>query len=168
MLQQPAGDDYVLATNVTTTVRDFVRMAFERAGMNVEFSVAGVEEVGRCAKTGKIVVRVDPKYFRPTEVDWLLGNPAKAKRVLGWEPKVAVRELCREMTQADLYRAKQEQARAVGGQHEAEELAHTPGGFLAWFEKNVRKYFGAWWLGCGGVGGLGGVGEDCWNAEWSA
>jgi GDPmannose 4,6-dehydratase len=138
ILQQPQGDDFVLATNVTTTVRDFVRMAFEQTGMKVEFSGEGVNEVGRCVKTGKTVVRVDPKYFRPTEVELLLGSPAKAKRVLGWEPKISVRELCSEMTQADLYRAQQELARGKAGQHEVEETCHAQGGFLAWFEKNVR------------------------------
>jgi GDPmannose 4,6-dehydratase len=137
VLQQPQGDDYVLATNRTTTVRDFMRIAFEYAGMPIEFEGKGVNEVARCTKTGKTVMRIDPAYFRPAEVDLLIGNPAKAKQKLGWEPKIQMEELCREMIAADLYRAKQELARRNGKDVPAEALVHEDGGFLAWAEKNI-------------------------------
>jgi GDPmannose 4,6-dehydratase len=102
MLQQPAGDDYVLATGITTTVRQFVEWSFAEAGISVEWKGSGVEERGHDTKTGRAIVEIDPRYFRPTEVELLLGNPAKAKRVLGWEAKVTVQDLAREMVRADL------------------------------------------------------------------
>lgn len=102
MLQQPHGDDYVLATGVTTTVRQFVEWSFAEAGIAVEWKGTGVEEKGFDTRTGRAIVEVDPRYFRPTEVELLLGDPAKAKRVLGWEAKVTVQELAREMVRADL------------------------------------------------------------------
>lgn len=137
MLQQPEGDDYVLATNKTTSVRDFIRMSFKHAGIELEFNGSGVEETGVCTKTGKTVVKIDPKYFRPTEVDLLVGSPAKALEKLGWEPKISVEELCKEMTEADIYRAKQEQKNL--DDKPAEELLHYQGGFLAWHESQLAN-----------------------------
>jgi GDPmannose 4,6-dehydratase len=102
MLQQETADDYVLATGITTTVRQFVEWSFAEAGITIEWAGAGIEEKGRDRNTGRIVVEVDPRYFRPTEVDLLLGDPAKAKRVLGWEAKITVQELAREMVRADM------------------------------------------------------------------
>jgi GDPmannose 4,6-dehydratase len=102
MLQQDKGDDYVLATGVTTAVRQFVEWAFADAGIALEWRGAGVDERGYCAATGALRVAVDPRYFRPTEVDHLIGDAAKARKVLGWEPQISVRELAREMVKADL------------------------------------------------------------------
>jgi GDPmannose 4,6-dehydratase len=104
ILQADEPDTFVLATNRTETVRDFVSMAFKGAGINVEFTGEGENEVGHCARTGKALVRVSPKFYRPAEVDLLIGNPAKAKRVLGWEPKTTLEELCQMMVDADLRR----------------------------------------------------------------
>ena len=102
MLQQDEGDDYVLATGETTSVRDFARWAFEDAGIPVEFRGAGVEEKGFCKATGRCLIEVDPRYFRPTEVDLLIGDPGKANQILGWRHETPVRELVREMVEADL------------------------------------------------------------------
>jgi GDPmannose 4,6-dehydratase len=102
MLQQDQGDDYVLATGETHTVREFVERAFAVVGRSIEWRGSGLDEVGLDAKTGFPLIHVDPKYFRPTEVDILLGDPAKAKRVLGWEHKVSFPELVEEMVRADL------------------------------------------------------------------
>lgn len=104
MLQADKPDVYVLATNVTTPVRDFVAMAFKAAGITLEFKGTAENEVGIDVATGKVVVRINPKFYRPAEVDLLIGNPAKAKADLGWEPKVNVDELCTMMVQADLDR----------------------------------------------------------------
>jgi GDPmannose 4,6-dehydratase len=102
MLQQDEPDDYVLATGETTEVREFVRWAFEDAGIPIEFRGEGVAEQGVCAETGKVLVEIDPRYFRPTEVDLLLGDPGKAHQKLGWRHETSVRELVREMVVADL------------------------------------------------------------------
>jgi GDPmannose 4,6-dehydratase len=102
MLQQDVPDDYVLATGVTTSVRDFTRWAFEDVGITIEFSGEGVDEQGICAATGKVLVEVDPRYFRPAEVDLLIGDASKAREKLGWQPRMGVRELAREMVAADL------------------------------------------------------------------
>lgn len=102
MLQQDAPADYVLATGTATSVRDFTRWAFEDAGIALEFRGEGEDEKGYCASSGRCLVEIDPRYFRPTEVDFLLGDPARAKGVLGWEAQVGVRELAREMVDADL------------------------------------------------------------------
>ncbi|BDT61148.1 GDP-mannose 4,6-dehydratase [Massilia varians] len=104
ILQADEPDTFVLATNRTETVRDFVTMAFKGANVDIEFSGEGEDETGRCARTGKTLVRVSPKFYRPAEVDLLIGNPAKAKRVLGWEPKTTLEELCQMMVDADLRR----------------------------------------------------------------
>ncbi|MFD0946943.1 GDP-mannose 4,6-dehydratase [Sphingomonas canadensis] len=102
MLQQDTPDDYVLATGVTTPVRTFVQWAFEDAGIAIEWRGAGVEEKGYCAATGRCLIEVDPRYFRPTEVDLLIGDPSKAREKLGWSHETPVRELAREMVAQDL------------------------------------------------------------------
>ena len=110
MLQRDQPDDYVLATNQTTTVRDFVRMAFGHANLEIDFQGEGVEEKGIDPSSGNVVVEVSPNYFRPTEVDALVGDYSKAKEMLGWEPKTKVEELCRIMVESDLDLAKHEKA----------------------------------------------------------
>ena len=102
MLQQDEADDYVLATGETTPVRDFVQWAFEDVGITIRWEGEGESEKGYCAETGKCLIEVDPRYFRPTEVELLLGDPTKAKEKLGWVHETPVRELAREMVQADL------------------------------------------------------------------
>ena len=102
MLQQDTPDDYVLATNETHTVREFVEMAFHEAGIAVEWHGKGVEEKGYDAKSGRLLVDVDPRYFRPAEVELLWGNPSKAERGLGWQRKVSFLELVRMMVRADM------------------------------------------------------------------
>ena len=104
ILQADEPDTFVLATNRTETVRDFVTMAFKGANIDLEFSGSGEDETGHCARTGKALVRVSPKFYRPAEVELLIGDPAKAKRVLGWEPKTTLEELCQMMVDADLRR----------------------------------------------------------------
>lgn len=108
MLQQDRPDDYVLATGNTTQVRDFVRWAFEDAGIAVEFRGSGIDEKGYAVQDGRCLVEVDPRYFRPTEVDLLLGDPGKARERLGWEHETSARELAREMVMADLQAMKHE------------------------------------------------------------
>ena len=102
MLQQDEPDDYVLATGTTTPVRDFVQWAFEDVGITLEWKGSGIDEKGIDTATGNVLVEVDPRYFRPTEVELLLGDPTKAKTRLGWEHETSVRDLAREMVQADL------------------------------------------------------------------
>ena len=102
MLQQDKPDDYVLATGECTTVRSFVEWAFEEVNIALEWRGEGVDEEGICRATGNCLISVDPRYFRPTEVDLLIGDPSKAKRQLGWEHQVPVRELVREMVREDL------------------------------------------------------------------
>ncbi len=102
MMQQDEPDDYVLATGVTTEVRTFVEWAFEDVGITVEWRGTGVEEKGYDAATGACLVEVDPRYFRPTEVELLIGDPTKAHERLGWRHETSPRDLAREMVQADL------------------------------------------------------------------
>lgn len=117
ILQQESPEDYVLATGVTTEIREFVRMAFEEVGIEVEFKGHGVEERGyvkSCSKDyplpiGKEIIAIDPKYFRPTEVDLLVGDATKARTKLGWEPKYTLQMLCNEMVAADLDLFKRDQ-----------------------------------------------------------
>jgi len=104
MLQADKADTFVLATNRTETVRDFVTMAFKGAGIEVEFSGNAEDEIAIDKVTGKIVVRVNPKFYRPSEVKLLIGNPQKAKDILGWEPKCSLEELCTMMVKEDLKR----------------------------------------------------------------
>ena len=104
ILQAEKPDTFVLATNRTETVRDFVKMAFKAAGIELEFKGKDENEVAIDKATGKTVVRVNPKFYRPAEVELLIGNPEKAKRVLGWEPKCTLEELCSMMVKADIKR----------------------------------------------------------------
>lgn len=104
ILQAKKADTYLLATNKTYSVREFVRWAFKAAGIEIEFSGEGVDEIGIDKESKKVLVRVDPKFFRPAEVDILIGDYSKAKSVLGWEPKTSVEDLCKMMVEADLKR----------------------------------------------------------------
>jgi len=107
MLQADEPDTYVLATNRTETVRDFVAMAFKAAGYTLRFEGKDENEVGIDEVTGKVLVRVNPKFYRPAEVELLIGNPQKAKEKLGWEPKTTLEELCQMMVEQDLRRNTQ-------------------------------------------------------------
>lgn len=102
MLQQDKPEDFVIATGVTTTVRDFVRLAFKEAGINLEFKGQGVDEVAIDLSTGNELVAIDPRYFRPTEVDLLIGDPTSAKKKLGWSPTHDLESLVRDMMKSDL------------------------------------------------------------------
>lgn len=102
ILQHAEPDDYVLATGETSSVRHFIELAFAEVGVRVGWRGKGVEEQGVCEKTGGVLVSVDPRYFRPTEVDLLVGDAEKARRKLGWEPKVRLQELVAEMVASDL------------------------------------------------------------------
>ncbi|MBR4597125.1 MAG: GDP-mannose 4,6-dehydratase [Opitutales bacterium] len=108
ILQAEKPSEYVLATNETHTVREFVELSFGRLGMEIEWQGKAENEKGVDKKTGKTLVEVSPKYYRPTEVDFLLGNPEKAKRELGWEPKTTFKRLVEIMTDADFELAKKE------------------------------------------------------------
>lgn len=101
ILQHDKPGDFVLATGETHTVRSFVELAFATAGITIAWRGEGVDEIGIDTASGKVLVRIDPRYFRPTEVDLLIGDAAKAKRELGWSPKVTFGELVREMVEAD-------------------------------------------------------------------
>jgi GDPmannose 4,6-dehydratase len=102
MLQQAKPDDYVLATSETHTVREFIELAAQLLGFDLEWRGKGLKEVGVDRKTSKTIVRIDPVYFRPAEVDLLIGDASKAKKIMGWEPKVKFKELVELMVQADL------------------------------------------------------------------
>ncbi len=102
MLQQDTADDYVLATGETHPVRDFVTKAFAKVGIEMRWEGNGVEEKGLDAKTGQVIVEVDPKYFRPTEVELLLGDPTKAQTELGWQTTYSFDELVNEMVEQDM------------------------------------------------------------------
>lgn len=112
MLQQDQPEDFVIATGQQYSVRDFVLRAAKAMGMTLTFEGSGLDEVARNAD-GKVVVKVDPFYFRPTEVDTLLGDPTKAKQKLGWEPKTDIDSLITEMAKADLVEAKAEMQMAM-------------------------------------------------------
>ncbi|MEI7220561.1 GDP-mannose 4,6-dehydratase [Pectobacterium carotovorum] len=117
MLQQDHPEDFVIATGYQITVREFVRMSALEAGIELEFSGSGVDEIATvkaitgdnapAVKVGDVIVKVDPRYFRPAEVETLLGDPAKAKEKLGWVPEITVNEMCAEMVASDLDNAKQ-------------------------------------------------------------
>jgi GDPmannose 4,6-dehydratase len=124
ILQQDTPDDFVIATGVTTEVRDFVRMAFKELDIIVDFEGEGVNETGivrEClnpeyqVKPGKVVVRVDPRYFRPTEVELLIGDPTKAKEVLGWVPEHDLQSLVKDMVAGDLLLMKKDKYLKEGG-----------------------------------------------------
>lgn len=102
ILQHHEPDDFVLATGKTTSVRNFVEKAFAEAGIALEWRGSGVEEQGICIQSGQVRVAIDPRYFRPAEVDLLLGDPSKAKKMLGWEARCTLDDLVKEMVQSDL------------------------------------------------------------------
>jgi GDPmannose 4,6-dehydratase len=104
MLQVDEPDTYVLATNRTVTVRDFVRMAFSASKIQIEFKGSAENEVAVDTSTGKTIMHVNPKYFRPAEVELLIGDPEKARQKLGWEPKTTLEDLCKMMVEADIQR----------------------------------------------------------------
>ncbi|HEY8538598.1 MAG TPA: GDP-mannose 4,6-dehydratase [Steroidobacteraceae bacterium] len=108
MLQQPEPDDFVIATGEQHSVREFVEQVGARLDMRIEWRGSGVDEVGVDANTGRTVVRVDPRYFRPTEVDTLLGDATKARTKLGWQPEVSFSQLIDEMVAADLEAARRD------------------------------------------------------------
>lgn len=117
MLQQDQPEDFVIATGKQISVREFVRMSAKEAGIELAFSGEDVNEIATvtavdnnkapAVKVGDVIVQVDPRYFRPAEVETLLGDPAKAKNKLGWEPEIQVEQLCAEMVAHDLDKAKQ-------------------------------------------------------------
>ena len=102
IVQAEIPDDFVLATGETTPVRTFVEWAFDDAGIKLRWEGAGIDEKGYCEVTGRLIVAIDPRYFRPTEVDLLIGDPTKAREKLGWTHKTSPRALAREMVEADL------------------------------------------------------------------
>lgn len=102
MLQQEQGDDYVLATGRQATVRQFTELAFSEAGIPIRWEGSGEAEKGICANTGKVLVEIDPRYYRPAEVETLVGDATKAEKVLGWKARTTWEELCAEMVKSDL------------------------------------------------------------------
>ena len=117
MLQQDEPEDFVIATGKQISVRDFVTMSAREAGIELEFSGEGVDEIGKVASVadpektpgvlvGDVIIKVDPRYFRPAEVETLLGDPTKAKEKLGWVPEITVEEMCAEMVTYDLDKAR--------------------------------------------------------------
>lgn len=115
MLQQEEPEDFVLATGVTTTIREFTERAFAEVGITLEWSGNGVDETGRDAKSGNILVSIDPNYFRPTEVDLLIGDASKAREKLGWQPTCNLQQMIEEMIKADLEEARKDQLLQSGG-----------------------------------------------------
>lgn len=101
-MRQDQAEDFVIATGRNTTVRDFVGQAFKEIGINIEWHGSGIDEKGLDRTSGRVLVEVDPRYFRPTEVDLLLGDPTKAKIKLGWEPKTTLPELVAMMVREDI------------------------------------------------------------------
>lgn len=106
ILQQDQPDDYVLATGEQHSVREFIEKAFQNVGKNIIWQGEGIDELGLDQKTGKVLIKIDPRYFRPTEVDSLLGDPTKAKTKLGWQHKTSFDDLVKEMVEADLLKIK--------------------------------------------------------------
>ena len=109
MLQQEKPDDFVIATGKQYSVRDFVTLAAKELNIDIDWQGKGLDEKGYDSKTGKLIVEVDPNYFRPTEVATLLGNPAKAKEKLGWTPEISLEEMVAEMVKKDLVQAQKDQ-----------------------------------------------------------
>ena len=108
MLQQERAEDFVIATGETHEVREFVTLAFQEAGIDIRWQGAGVDEQGFDAATGRVLVKVDPRYYRPTEVELLLGDPSKAKAKLGWQAEVSLKELVTMMVREDMQQAKRD------------------------------------------------------------
>ena len=127
MLQQECADDFVIATGRQISVREFVRMSAAEAGIGIEFNGAGIQEaavvhsvdpaIAPAVKPGDVIARVDPRYFRPAEVETLLGDPTKAMDKLGWKPEITVEEMCAEMVAADLEEAKRHALLKAHGHH---------------------------------------------------
>jgi len=115
MLQQDQPDDYVIATGLSVTVRDFITMAFKETDINIKWEGKDINEKGINQANGKVLIEIDPRYFRPTEVDSLIGDPSKAKTKLGWQPKVQLPELVKMMMQYDINLAKREMHLKDGG-----------------------------------------------------
>jgi len=115
MLQQDKPDDFVMATGITTTVRDFITIAFKEAGINLRWEGSAVNEKGIDNASGNVLVEIDPRYFRPTEVELLIGDPSKALQILGWKPKVQLPELIKMMVQNDIKLAEKEKHLKNGG-----------------------------------------------------
>jgi GDPmannose 4,6-dehydratase len=115
MLQQEKPEDFVLATGVTTTIREFAERAFAEVGITLGWSGRGVDEVGRDTKTGNTVVSVDPTYFRPTEVDLLIGDASKARKKLNWKPIIDLQQMIEEMIASDFEEARKDQHLQSGG-----------------------------------------------------
>ena len=109
MLQQDKPEDFVLSTGKSVSVREFIELAFNIVDISIEWqgTRGSLQKIGVNKKTGQVLIKIDPQYFRPTEVDILLGNPTKAKKKLGWEAKVNVAELARIMVEADLRELKE-------------------------------------------------------------
>lgn len=115
ILQQDKPDDFVLATGETHSVREFIELAFAETGVSIEWKGAGVDEKGVDAKTGRYLIEIDPRYFRPTEVDLLIGDPSKAHEKLGWNHKTGFKQLVKEMVAADLKSVYEEKGRRRHG-----------------------------------------------------
>ncbi len=124
MLQQETPEDFVIATGVTTTVRDFIRLAFLELGIELRFEGNGLEEKAYVVKSsqaefvlheGQCILEIDPRYFRPTEVELLIGDPSKAKEKLGWQPKHSLHDLVKDMIVKDLKAVRKEKFLKEGG-----------------------------------------------------
>jgi len=115
MLQQDVSDDYVLATGTQISVRDFTQQAFEETGVTLKWQGEGVDEEGVCSKSGAVLVKIDPRYFRPAEVDTLVGDASKAFSKLGWKATTPWKDMCAEMVTADLRDAQRESLLAISG-----------------------------------------------------
>jgi GDPmannose 4,6-dehydratase len=120
MLQQPEPRDYVIATGVQHSVRDFAEKAAAALGMRIEWRGRGAEEAGVDRKSGRTVLRIDPRYFRPTEVDTLLGDASRARRELGWSPTIGFDDMVREMVEADRVLARRDALVASAGYRAAQ------------------------------------------------
>ena len=115
IMQHNVPEDFVLATGITTSIRDFTTKAFSEVGIPLEWSGSGVDEIGKNSNTGELLVSIDPAYFRPTEVDLLMGDATKAKEKLGWEPSFDLKKLIEEMIYSDLEEARKDQHLLSGG-----------------------------------------------------
>jgi GDPmannose 4,6-dehydratase len=115
MLQQEEPDDFVIATGKAHSVREFTELAFKKAGFKITWKGSGVNEIGQDKETGRTLVKVDPRYFRPAEVASLLGDATKVKEKLGWVPKITFNELVETMVQEDLKEAQKENLIRIGG-----------------------------------------------------
>lgn len=142
MLQQPKADDYVLATNRMSTVRDFVRLAFRFIDIELDFVGSGDDEKGVCTKTGKTLVKVLPEYYRPAEVSLLLGDATKAKEKLGWVPHKSLEDICYEMVMADIYEVERNMGIRSDFNLNIEELIHMNPSFLSFYNESMETNSG--------------------------